>query len=880
MPPDSALQQAHDAVGLADRDPARAAAAAEQALLRAVRERDGEASALAEQAWGHALQQCGEVGSAIRHLRSSVRHGAPRWPELAAESRMKLAFALAQRGDTRSALREIDAALTVLTGHAGAKARAQRAVIRYHAGRLDAAFADYQAAEAVLRRGDDRLALQRVLLNRGILQAERHDFDAAERDLAEAGALARELGRHLVVGIVAENLGFVAGLRGDVPAALAHLARAEDVIGRHGGQTAPVLQDRAELLLSVGLVAEARVAAERAAEAFHRENRRLRVPEMLLLLAQAALLERDWATAAGHGSGALRAFTRQDRPGWAALARSAVLRAELGAELGAELATGLGTGLGAELGTGPGGGRTTVRQAEAMVVTLAANGRPSAAAQARLDAARLADLRGRPALAVGHLTEAARTRRHGPAALRARGWYAEALLRERSGDRRGAASAARAGLRVLDEHHAALGASDLRAYSAAHRADLVELGLRVALAGGGAGAVFQWAERGRAGRLLHRPVRPPADPGLAALLPRLRATTGELERARTEGTPTARLVARQVTLERQVRDRSRLLRAESTPGRLVSPAELGRALGERALVEYVQVDDRLLAVSLVAGRLRAHPLGSAAEVADLLDRVPFALRRTGPRAARLLRDTAARLERLLLDPVGVGDRPLVVVPTGVLHSLPWSVLPSCAGRPVSVSPSAALWHRAATRTPGTGGVVVAAGPGLPGAREEALGVAAVHGVTALVDGAATVDAVLAALAGARTAHLATHGVLAVDNPLFSALRLHDGQLIVHDVQQLERVPDTVVLAACDVGRSVVCSGDELLGLAATFIERGAARVIAAAVPVPDADTKALMTAVHRGLAAGEPPANALASAQLAVAADNPAAAGFVCVGAG
>ncbi|WP_433273871.1 CHAT domain-containing protein [Actinosynnema sp. CS-041913] len=862
--PHSALHEAREAVRLADTDPGRSLPAAERAARRAARERDREASALAEQAWGHALQQCGEVGEAVVHLRRSVRHGSSAGrPELAAESRMKLAFALAQRGSTRSALHEIDAALTVLTGHAGAKARAQRAVILYHVGRLDEAYADYQAAAQALRRGGDRLALQRVMMNRGILQAERYDFDAAERDLAEADALARELGRDLVVGIIAENMGFVAGLRGDVPAALACLDRAEDVIGRHGGQTAPVLQDRAELLLSVGLVSEARHAAERAAEAFRRENRRLRVAEMLLLLAQAALLERDWATAAEHGGGALRAFTRQGRPQWAALARSAVLRAELGA-----------------------GSRITVRHAETMVATLA-EGRPLAAVQARLDAARLADLRGRHAVATTHLTEAARARRRGPATLRARGWYAEALLRQRAGNPRGAAHAARAGLRVLDEHHAALGASDLRAYSATHRADLADLGLRAALAGGRPTAVFEWAERGRASRFLHRPVRPPDDPELADLLPRLRATTAELDR--TPGT-SSRLASRQVELERRIRDRSRLLRADLTSAtRHASPRELARVLGDRALVEYLQVDDDLLALSLVDGRLRLHTLGSAAEAADLLDRVPFALRRlTRPGNAKpaetLLHGTATRLDELLLTPVDIGDRPLVVVPTGVLHSLPWSILPSCAGRPVAVSPSAALWHEAATRPPIAGDVLVAGGPDLPGAREEAAAVAAIHGTTALLDDAATVDAVLTALATAGTAHLAAHGVLAADNPLFSALRLHDGRLIVHDVQRLKRVPDTVLLAACDVGRSVVCSGDELLGLSATFIERGAARVIASVVPIHDTETKPLMTAVHRRLAAGEPPARALASAQQEVATTSPAAfaaaAGFVCIGAG
>ncbi|CAL9518602.1 hypothetical protein SUDANB95_03755 [Actinosynnema sp. ALI-1.44] len=870
----SAVEESREAMRLADANPARSVPAARRALRRAERERDAEAVAVAEQAWGHALMQTGAVDDAIRHLRRSVRYGerAGR-PEIAAQSRMKMAFVLAQRGSTRSALREVDAAIAVLTGRAGAQARAQRGAILYHIGRLDEAFADYQAAVPALRRAGDRLGVQRTIVNRGLLQAERHDFEAASRDLAEADAIARDLGRELAVGIITGNTGYVAGLRGDVPAALAAFEEAERIITGQGGQVAAVLQDRAALLLSVGLMTEARHAAERAVEAFRRHGRRLKVPEMQLLLAQVALSERDWPTAAAHARTALRAFGRQGRARWVALSRAALLQATLGSGEP---------------------DRAAARDIDATVATLAATGRPLAAVQARLDAARLAELRGRPEAAARYRAEAARVRRRGPATLRARGWYAEALVRRAAGDTAGALRAARNGLRVLDEHHAALAASDLRASSAAHRADLVDVGLRIALAEGWPSAVFEWAERGRASRLLVRPARPPDDPHLVALLPKLRATTAELDRARAEGRQTGGLVRRQVELERRIRDRSRLLRAERAeraervPGP-VRVGELSAVLGDRVLVEYVQVDGRVLALSLVDGRLERHDLVAVSEVAGLVERVPFALRRLAGgvsagvgagvgavRALGLLRDAAVRLDALLLPFLRpVADRPLVVVPTGVLHSLPWSILPSCAGRPVAVSPSAALWHRAATRPPSSGEVVVAGGPGLPGAREEAEAVAAIHGRVPLVGGAATVEAVLAALETAGTAHLAAHGVLASDNPLFSALRLHDGQLNVHDVQRLKRVPDTVLLAACDVGRSVVVSGDELLGLSAMFIERGTARVIASVVPVPDAETKPLMTAVHRRLVAGVAPAQALAEAQREVGPS-----GFVCIGAG
>jgi CHAT domain-containing protein len=277
---------------------------------------------------------------------------------------------------------------------------------------------------------------------------------------------------------------------------------------------------------------------------------------------------------------------------------------------------------------------------------------------------------------------------------------------------------------------------------------------------------------------------------------------------------------------------------------------------------------------------------------DLVDRAAFALRRLARRgpapsrtaAAALLADTAGRLDAALLGQLPeLAGHPLVVVPTGALHSVPWSVLPSCAQRPVTVSPSATLWHTANTSPrPPQGPVAVAAGPDLPGAREEARSIAAVHGCTPMLAADATVAAVLAALGESTLVHLAAHGTLATENPLFSRLRLHDGPLVAYDLERLPTVPHTVVLASCDSGRSVVCTGDELLGLSATFIARGAAQLIASVVPIPDAETTPLMIALHRQLASGIPAPTALAAAQQQLRTGTPteqaAASGFICIG--
>jgi hypothetical protein len=302
-------------------------------------------------------------------------------------------------------------------------------------------------------------------------------------------------------------------------------------------------------------------------------------------------------------------------------------------------------------------------------------------------------------------------------------------------------------------------------------------------------------------------------------------------------------------------------------------------------------------VTLVAGRARLHSLGPSRTVRHCLQHLPFALHRLAhpatsakqlEAAMRVLDRAAAVLDGALFAPLShvLGERPLVVVPTGWLQSLPWALLPTCAGRPVSVAPSAALWHAAQSRDEPVGaGVVVVAGPGLPGALDEARAVAQMYPGSRLLHGAgATAAAVGDAMGRAGTAHVAAHGLVRSDNPLFSALLLADGPFTVYDLERLARPTHRVVLAACDTARPHVTAGEEILGLAAALLGQGTATLVAPVVSVPDAETAPLMLSYHRRVLAGDPPATALAGAQQQHAGDGPraraSAVSFVCLGAG
>jgi CHAT domain-containing protein len=184
------------------------------------------------------------------------------------------------------------------------------------------------------------------------------------------------------------------------------------------------------------------------------------------------------------------------------------------------------------------------------------------------------------------------------------------------------------------------------------------------------------------------------------------------------------------------------------------------------------------------------------------------------------------------------------------------------------------------------GVVLVAGPRLPGAGPEVAALARRYkDAVRLTARSATAEAVLAAFDGAPLAHVAAHGRFRSDNPQFSALELADGPLTVHDLESLRRPPDLLVLSACDSGLSTVHPGDELLGLAASLLGLGTRSVVASLLPVPDDATRRLMVGFHGSLHRGASPAQALAGAQAKAYAtgadgDLAAAASFVCLGSG
>ena len=232
-------------------------------------------------------------------------------------------------------------------------------------------------------------------------------------------------------------------------------------------------------------------------------------------------------------------------------------------------------------------------------------------------------------------------------------------------------------------------------------------------------------------------------------------------------------------------------------------------------------------------------------------------------ALAILKAAGPDLQDAILGPAAgcLGDRPVVVVPPGKLHTIPWALLPALGSRTFSVAPSACAWMRAhAAPPPGRRQVTLARGPGLVTDGAEVPLVAPLYDdVTVLSGGEATAGRVLSALDGAWLAHIAAHGHFRADSPLFSSLRMHDGPLTVYDFEQLRRAPYRLVLSSCDSGVLAPAGADELLGLVSSLLPLGTAGIVAGVVPLNDYAVVPLMVTLHRHLRAGQSLAEAMYS---------------------
>jgi CHAT domain-containing protein/predicted negative regulator of RcsB-dependent stress response len=299
-------------------------------------------------------------------------------------------------------------------------------------------------------------------------------------------------------------------------------------------------------------------------------------------------------------------------------------------------------------------------------------------------------------------------------------------------------------------------------------------------------------------------------------------------------------------------------------------AEIRESLpADATLVEYFQIQDRLLAVVLTAESLEILPVSTLGNITPLLDKLQFqfAKFRLGPEyvstfGVSLLKTTRQHLKSLhdeLLGPLGIDlkGKHLVIVPHGPLHRLPFQALYDGERYlidkfTVSYAPSAtvhSLCHRRSSNNHGLALVMGVPDATAPLILDEAMAVAnIIPGAELLLGENATAAVLQKKGSRCRLIHIATHGYYRQDSPMFSGIRLGDSILSLYDLYRFKLPADLITLSGCATGVNTVAGGDELLGLVRGLIYAGARAALLTLWDVQDRSTLDFMTCFYGNLA--------------------------------
>jgi CHAT domain-containing protein len=323
------------------------------------------------------------------------------------------------------------------------------------------------------------------------------------------------------------------------------------------------------------------------------------------------------------------------------------------------------------------------------------------------------------------------------------------------------------------------------------------------------------------------------------------------------------------------------------------------------VVEYALLPHSIVVFVVHDGKISARRLGTNREE---IERVAhrFAIR-LGRRDLLYAKD-ARLLYDALLQPVAdlIPRRtPVTLVPDGFLWNVPFDALMSPAHRfiaqthAINYAPSVTMLDAAernhvpprddhellavgdpllSTSTRGKAATYRDLSLGaLPDAAREVRKLAELYGASrsVVLTHEAAREAMVKRLApGYRVIHLATHGIVDDESPLYSALVLaraendpEDGLLEMREVRELDLHADLIVLSSCDTARGTLYPGEGVVGLSWAFLLSGCPTTVVSQWKAESRSTSRLMIEFHRRLLAGATKAAALQGAKLALMRD-------------
>ncbi len=753
-------------------------------------------------------RQLGNFAEARTALGDVVARARPNDAELSARAGTDLAGVLIVTGEFKAAQKAVDEVLPSISAALYPRLLVQQAYLHQMRGGIDLAletFADaLEAASAI----GDQVAVVYVLNNRGILFAQQDRYTAAEVDFRRALLVAPPLGP--LTASIEHNLGQLLGRCGQIRESLVRVHRADSLLAsdpRHG-----VLRwiAEAEILFGARLLGDAATAARAAVAAAERQGTAPQHPEALVLLGRIALARGNLVEARARFEEAADHFGMQDRPS-SYLAARRVLQVLGSPDLD-------GIVIDAD----------SAELLEALMAVGVNDERRSDALLAAADAV---------SSPVG--------------TSRLLGYGAKAIAARRGGDVAGARSSLIQAAATLENVVSEIGSLELRASAAHMFAPFEAVGIQLALDTGEAQDFLNAALGTRS--VVLGGARAVAEAGLSTELAALRDSDPDVGAGLDDGYELDAIEERITALAR--------LQPEHGVSQPMEPPMIDGLLNKQAhlTIAFSVVGDRVIRM-VVGVEAAVTDIGHVEAVADALRQLRFAASQMARshvvsdpgRLHSALNADAIVLDALLLDGLHETPESVTIVSGRMLTGVPWRLLPTLSAIPVALNIAGTL-TLPSEASKAARSVTIVVGPGLEAEVPAEVSAICDHYPSAkvLTGPKATVGATLRALASDDIVHIAAHGLVHVDDPLFSSIELANGPLTSHHIETIPSVCSTVVLAACGLGTGPVGQPIDF-ELATVLASRGAREVVLANVDLSDSQSAVVMPKLHEGLAAGTP----------------------------
>ncbi len=778
---------------------------------------------------------------------------------LAGHCRITLAGTLIYAGRTRESLALIRRVVDELPYPDRRQAEAQLIPILIHSGLHREALVQSEGLLNSLQ--DDELAVwgARVWQARSMAHLYLGAVEPGTREATRAIEIYQSLGNETGVARTRHNVAALRGLAGDAVAALQLFDQVEDEFRRLDIPISLGADGRIGTYFAAGLTSDAVDEAASAMRAAKVQGAEGLLAESSMWHALALAQVARWSEAAESSARARAAFAEQGRSAWEAFASALEVEAQIAGLAGAVRCCSPGP----EFKTASQWRDQATAAATAMRASGWAHAKRSELIAALLTAAT------DPDVGAELLTELSGLREAELIEHRLLGWLAAgaaALVGPQRSDPGTIVDAARIwreGAELGRDDSPLLATLDGSLVVHSVRSTLTLLAVSLLLRAGHAHEAFEAVEDERAMSSLVR-LRPGDDVAEEQLLSELRAI--RLQAASPNSEEHVRdLLRRQGEIERSLRDRA-VRHLDSKP----AAPSANRTGPDSDAIDVCFLIDEGRVIALVSEQDRPVACHNLAFLKDLA-RVTRAARGSIERLALgphqwdvvgpALAHDMAKLDDLLIRP-WLPTTPLNSVRLSVPGDLDvaWCTIPSLTMLTVTLGPLRAPTTVNARRRPSD--ITAIAGPNLTNAANEVQRIKEVRDAVSVTGPAASRNRVKAELARAHTVHLACHGSLRHDQPLFSSLELADGPLFLHDLARVGGVPDVVILSACNAGRSSASKGGTA-GFARTLRSLGSKTVIAPFATVNDQLVMASMVELHRRLADGDEPAVALARARTA-----------------